>query len=226
MINNRQNGRRRGRGGQRPQGNPGRPDQGNRIDNRARGNAQQLHEKYKNLARDAQMAGDRVTTEYYLQFADHYFRVLNETRARFEDQRRQRDETNAEEEFEDIDEFDPGAGGSQPREQRDQREHREPRQDRGERQPRRDDEQQQQPVEARDADGADAGEGDDGRRSRRNRRRREEGEREAAPSIEADRLPPAISVESSEEPAAEAPRRRRRTRVETANDQVEVPPAA
>ncbi len=87
MINNRQNGRRRGRGGQRSQGgNPGRSqDNGNRIDNRARGNAAQLLEKYKTLARDAQMQGDRVNTEYYLQFADHYFRVLAETRSRFEE---------------------------------------------------------------------------------------------------------------------------------------------
>ncbi len=92
MINNRQNGRRRGRGGNNggnngPRGgNPGRPDSGNRIDSRARGNANQLYEKYKNLARDAQMSGDRVNTEYYLQFADHYFRVLSETRMRFEEQ--------------------------------------------------------------------------------------------------------------------------------------------
>ena len=93
MINNRQNGRRRGRGGNsgggnnnQRSGNTGRPDSGNRIDNRARGNANQLYEKYKNLARDAQMSGDRVNTEYYLQFADHYFRVLNETRTRFEEQ--------------------------------------------------------------------------------------------------------------------------------------------
>ncbi|MES1974148.1 MAG: DUF4167 domain-containing protein [Pseudomonadota bacterium] len=91
MINNRQAGRRRGRGGQqqRPQGNTGRQDNGNRIDNRARGNAAQLLEKYKTLARDAQMQGDRVNTEYYLQFADHYFRVLAETRSRFEENRRQ-----------------------------------------------------------------------------------------------------------------------------------------
>ena len=88
MINNRQNGRRRGRGGQQARnGQPGGPDRGNRLDNRARGNAAQLLEKYKNLARDAQMQGDRVNTEYYLQFADHYFRVLNENRARFEEQR-------------------------------------------------------------------------------------------------------------------------------------------
>ncbi len=91
MINNRQAGRRRGRGEQqqRPQGNSGRQDNGNRIDNRARGNAAQLLEKYKTLARDAQMQGDRVNTEYYLQFADHYFRVLAETRSRFEENRRQ-----------------------------------------------------------------------------------------------------------------------------------------
>ena len=67
---------------------------GNRQDNRQRGNAAQLLEKYKNMARDAQLAGDRVQTEYYLQFADHYFRVLEENRSRFEDQapRRRRDE--------------------------------------------------------------------------------------------------------------------------------------
>ncbi|WP_156141249.1 DUF4167 domain-containing protein [Sphingomonas sp. 37zxx] len=105
-MNNRQAGRRRGRGGQRPQsgGSPNRQDNGNRIDSRARGNAAQLLEKYKNLARDSQMQGDRVNTEYYLQFADHYFRVLSETRSRFEEnngQRRQRDDID-----DDDDDFD------------------------------------------------------------------------------------------------------------------------
>ena len=90
MINNRQGGRRRGRGGgQRGQNLGGQPG-GNRQDNRQRGNAAQLLEKYKSMARDSQLAGDRVQSEYYLQFADHYFRVLSENRARFEDQRRQR----------------------------------------------------------------------------------------------------------------------------------------
>jgi Domain of unknown function (DUF4167) len=93
LLNNRQPGRRRGRTGQRPQGNNGRnQEQGNRIDNRARGNAPQMLEKYKALARDAQMQGDRVITEYYLQFADHYFRVVAEMRARQEETRRQRDD--------------------------------------------------------------------------------------------------------------------------------------
>src|ERR687889_109842 len=83
-MNNRQNGRRRGRGGPRPQGMG--DGGGNARDSRQRGNAAQLLEKYKSLARDSQLAGDRVQTEYYLQFADHYFRVLSETRSRFEEQ--------------------------------------------------------------------------------------------------------------------------------------------
>lgn len=61
---------------------------GNRQDNRQRGNAAQLHEKYKSMARDSQLAGDRVQTEYYLQFADHYFRVLGENRPRADEQQR------------------------------------------------------------------------------------------------------------------------------------------
>ncbi len=86
------------------QGNSGRQDNGNRIDNRARGNAAQLLEKYKTLARDAQMQGDRVNTEYYLQFADHYFRVLAETRSRFEENRRQNGGAAFEEDEQEYDE--------------------------------------------------------------------------------------------------------------------------
>jgi uncharacterized protein DUF4167 len=92
LINNRQNGRRRGRGGERVPNAPNRgPNPNQRPDSRARGNAAQLHEKYKALARDLQMQGDRVTAEYYLQFADHYFRVLSENRQRFEEQRPRRE---------------------------------------------------------------------------------------------------------------------------------------
>jgi hypothetical protein len=67
-------------------------DQGNRIDSRARGNATQMLEKYKKMAHDAQMNGDRVATEYYLQFADHYFRVLADNRARQDEYRRPRED--------------------------------------------------------------------------------------------------------------------------------------
>ena len=109
MINNRQAGRRnRGRNnnnGRPGGGNRGGGDSGNRIDSRARGNAVQLLEKYKNMARDAQMAGDRVNAEYYLQFADHYFRVLADNRARQEEQqqRYRRPEDNGDYEGDDFD---------------------------------------------------------------------------------------------------------------------------
>lgn len=43
---------------------------------RTRRNATQSREKYQMMARDAQSAGDRVLAEYYLQHAEHYFRVL------------------------------------------------------------------------------------------------------------------------------------------------------
>ena len=80
LINNRQN-RRRGRGGQRGGNqNRGQPN---------RGNAAQLLEKYKGLARDAQMQGDRVQAEYYLQYADHYFRVLEEHNAQKDERQNQ-----------------------------------------------------------------------------------------------------------------------------------------
>lgn len=45
--------------------------------NKVRGNASQLYERYTMLARDAQSAGDRVAAEGYLQYAEHYYRVLS-----------------------------------------------------------------------------------------------------------------------------------------------------
>ena len=94
-MRNGQNGRRRGRGNNpggggvpRPNMNGGaRPDNHNRMEVRARGNAHQLLEKYKTLARDAHQAGDRVAAEYYMQHADHYYRVLSEGRPRQEEGR-------------------------------------------------------------------------------------------------------------------------------------------
>ncbi|NVD29065.1 DUF4167 domain-containing protein [Parasphingorhabdus flavimaris] len=97
-MNNRQPGR-RGRGrntnnNNRPQGNrSGGSDRDNRIDSRARGNAAQMLEKFKKMAQDAQVNGDRVQAEYYHQFADHYFRVNADTIARREEQRIAREES-------------------------------------------------------------------------------------------------------------------------------------
>src|SRR6187551_3423870 len=85
LNQNRNNNRRRGRGNNR--GGQGGGNQGNRIDSRARGNAPQMLEKYRKLAHDASLNGDRVQAEYYLQFADHYFRVIADSRVAKDDQR-------------------------------------------------------------------------------------------------------------------------------------------
>jgi hypothetical protein len=39
----------------------------------------QVYEKYLNLARDASSAGDRIVAEGCYQFAEHYFRILNDS---------------------------------------------------------------------------------------------------------------------------------------------------
>jgi hypothetical protein len=88
LNQNRNNNRRRGRGSNRGQGGG---NQSNRIDSRARGNAPQLLEKYKKLAHDASLNDDRVQTEYYLQFADHYFRVIADNKAQKDEQRAKRE---------------------------------------------------------------------------------------------------------------------------------------
>jgi hypothetical protein len=103
--NNNNNNRRRGRGNRQQQGGGNQ----NRIDSRARGNAPQMFDKYKKLAQDAAHNGDRVQAEYYLQFADHYFRVIADNKARMDEQRGgpRRDEREfTVEEDGDDDEFD------------------------------------------------------------------------------------------------------------------------
>ncbi len=51
----------------------------NGPEGRIRGNATQVYEKYSGLARDAEAAGDRVLMQAFLQFAEHYFRVMNDS---------------------------------------------------------------------------------------------------------------------------------------------------
>jgi hypothetical protein len=231
LINNRNAGRRRGRGGQRQQGGGGgggRQESGNRIDNRARGNANQLLEKYKNLAADAQRQGDRVNTEYYLQFADHYFRVLADNRARFEEAnpqaRRQREEAEAaaaaaEDGYDDDIDTDGETGG-------DRREAREGRWN-GNREasPRRDEVDASSDGDTRN-DGEDDGDGWRRNRRGRNRNRSDEARADDRGAEDANGndgrlaaavLPPSIQVGVEGEPARDdelppAPRRRGRPR--------------
>lgn len=213
LINNRQGGRRRGRGGgvgRPPSNNPG---PGNRQDNRQRGNAAQLLEKYKGLARDAQMQGDRVLTENYLQFADHYFRVLNESRSRYEEQRpRQRDDYNDEDDYQDgareANDRDSGERDSEDNDVREADPHRdrEERSEREERPEREDRPERQDRPERADRNGEYRATAP--RRPRARRPEADEGESDER--IALDVLPPAISAanESGEEPAR-APRARR-----------------
>lgn len=60
-------------------------------DVKIRGTAQHIAEKYMNLARDAQSAGDRVMAENYLQHAEHYNRIIAAAQAQMQE-RFQRDD--------------------------------------------------------------------------------------------------------------------------------------
>ena len=213
-MNNRQAGRRRGRGGQRSQGNP---NSGSRIDNRQRGNANQLYEKYKNLARDAQMQGDRVNTEYYLQFADHYFRVLNENKPRFEDQRRPAE---IDEEIEGEDEGEDRGRHAQRRERDEQRPNGRGNGYAGEDDGNEDEAPRYQARERRPlnggaqapAEGERAVEGEAATEAAPPRRRGRP-RKEAAPAepagLDADRLPPSLGASANDDAGEEQPRRRR-----------------
>ena len=233
MINNRQGGRRRGRGGggRAPNISAG---GGNRQDNRQRGNAAQLLEKYKGLARDAQMQGDRVQTETYLQFADHYFRVLNESRVRFDEQRRQRGESGYDsDDDDDQDEGDnvreAGDQGDEP-DARDEEPRREIRRD-AHRDTGRDGHRDGNRDTGRD-DNREAGRDGNGEfRTRRPRARRpDESVRDEGGDderIAADTLPPAISVTPEPDEEERAPRRRtRRPRASGDSSGDEIAPAA
>ncbi len=60
-------------------------------DGKVRGTPQQIIDKYQALARDAQVAGDRVAAESYLQFSEHYSRLLGEAQRQQSENRSQQD---------------------------------------------------------------------------------------------------------------------------------------
>ena len=49
-----------------------------KIPNRNNHNASKLIEKYNNLAREALSGGDKILSESYFQYADHFTRIQNE----------------------------------------------------------------------------------------------------------------------------------------------------
>ena len=181
---------------------------GNRQDNRQRGNAAQLLEKYKTLARDAQLAGDRVQTEYYLQYADHYFRVLEENRSRYEEQQAQR-RPRRDEEDDDIDGDEEMTVEAESGDEEGESESRQ--------RPRRDRERGRDRFERRERP-----------QFRANGSPREdepEADTEADERIALGVLPPAIGA--TDEPEEEAPKPRRRARKpRAAEGDEEIAPAA
>ena len=74
--------RQRSRSNRKPAGNSNNPNRAYESNGpegtKARGNAQTIYEKYQQLARDANSAGDRVLAENHLQHAEHYFRMIRQ----------------------------------------------------------------------------------------------------------------------------------------------------
>lgn len=60
----------------RPQNLGQRSLDSNGSDVKIRGTASHICKKYQSLARDAQLSGNRVRAESYLQHADHYYRIV------------------------------------------------------------------------------------------------------------------------------------------------------
>jgi hypothetical protein len=65
-------------------------------DGKVRGTPQQIIDKYNQLARDAQLANDRVATENFQQHAEHYMRLLSEAQREQEQRREQQERENRE----------------------------------------------------------------------------------------------------------------------------------
>jgi hypothetical protein len=80
--------------GRRPQQsththNPNRTFDSSGPEIKIRGSAAHVYEKYLQLARDANSAGDRVTAENYLQHAEHYYRIMDANQSQYQQQQQQ-----------------------------------------------------------------------------------------------------------------------------------------
>lgn len=65
-----------------------------------RGTPQQIIDKYNQLARDAQLANDRVATETFQQHAEHYLRMLSEAQREMDVRREEQERQNRERQVE------------------------------------------------------------------------------------------------------------------------------
>jgi hypothetical protein len=135
-------------------------------DGKVRGTPQQIIDKYQALARDAQLSGDRVIAENYLQHSEHYSRLLGEATRHLNEQRaaqqerenaqQDRDQSHQQRSDQQSDDDDDGDGrDAQRNRDRQSGEDREHRDDRRER------EYRQNRAEARDGDRGDRQSADD-----------------------------------------------------------------
>lgn len=76
MKRSRGRNRRSGGNNQNSHNNPNRHYESVGPDVKIRGSAQQVLDKYQQYARDAQTSGDRILSEAYYQFAEHYQRIV------------------------------------------------------------------------------------------------------------------------------------------------------
>jgi hypothetical protein len=75
--NNNNNNNSGNNGGRRPHAmGSNRNYDSNGPDVKIRGTASHIYERYCQLARDANSAGDRIAAENYLQHAEHYYRIM------------------------------------------------------------------------------------------------------------------------------------------------------
>ena len=63
---------------------------------KVRGTPQQIIDKYNQLARDAQLSGDRVALENFQQHAEHYMRMMGEAQREQDSRREQQEQQNRE----------------------------------------------------------------------------------------------------------------------------------
>lgn len=215
-LNNNRNNNRRGRGRNNNRNQGGNSNQNNRIDNRARGNAPQLLDKYKKLAQDAQHHGDRVQAEYYLQFADHYFRVIADNKARQEEARakrqEERGESGDEDDKSDGDERRGNRRGRSARSNSDDDGNREYQNGRGRRRNKNDDTADNPTAEEgqKGAEG-DAGDNPFSAEPKRPRKRRAAKPASEDGEIDVSALPPAIGDQAGAEEKPKRTLRRRKT---------------
>ncbi len=84
----------------------------NGPDVKIRGNAAHIAEKYSTLARDAQVSGDRIASENYLQHAEHYNRIVAASQAHTQQQQLQQQQAQAQQAAASAPQ--PAANGQEP----------------------------------------------------------------------------------------------------------------